>query len=127
MGDYEETLPWSSDRNFEVWSYGVGHSQLILRTLHGEEDMLHILFSGVDRMEIDRSYRGGLTISAVDKHGPYPEALRFPRFLVELATPDHKGFVVAAGIRITRRTPEDEEIELILAASKKNRTEPPQS
>jgi hypothetical protein len=126
MVEYQTTLPWSSERNFQVLSYRVGHSELTLRTLPSKEDMLHILFIGVDRMEIDCSYRGGLTISAVEEHGPYPKALRFSRLLLELTTPDHSGFVVAAAIRITRRTSENEELELILATSKKNEAMPPQ-
>jgi hypothetical protein len=120
MADYQKNLPWSSDRPFEVWSYGAGHSQLTLRTFYGQEDMLQVRFVGVERMELHASYRGGLTISSVEKHGPYPEALRFSRFLFELTTPDHTGFVVATAIRISRCTPENVELELILAASKKN-------
>jgi len=118
MVDYQTSLPWSSDRAFEVSSYRASHSELTLRTLHSKEDMLHILFVGIERMEINRLYYGGLTLSTLDEYGPYPRALHVPYLLVKLETPDHDGFVATSGIRITRRTPENEELELILTASK---------
>jgi hypothetical protein len=45
-------------RRFRVWRYGVGHSQLLLRSPAGgnESDAVHVLFEGVRAVKLRTSY-----------------------------------------------------------------------
>lgn len=46
-------------RSFQVWRYGVGHSQLLLRSpaCGNEADAVHVLFEGVRAVKLRTSYR----------------------------------------------------------------------
>lgn len=46
------------DRRFRVWRYGVGHSQLLLRSpIDGDgSDAVHVLFEGVRAVKLRTSY-----------------------------------------------------------------------
>lgn len=48
---------FASDRRFKLWRYGVGHSQLLLRSLPtGDQPCLDILFEGVRWIELPMSF-----------------------------------------------------------------------
>jgi hypothetical protein len=53
---------FTSPREFRLWRYGVGHSQLLLRSLPTEtEPCLDVLFEGVRRIELP-THLSSLTI-----------------------------------------------------------------
>lgn len=59
---------WSSPLRFRLWIYGVGHSQLLIRTPGGQgQDMepIGLRFEAVERMNIGRSFRG-LSLETAD-------------------------------------------------------------
>lgn len=56
-------LPWASRRTFRIWRYGVGHSQLLIRSPGNDsERTLDLIFEGVEFLRLRRSY-DGLTLS----------------------------------------------------------------
>jgi hypothetical protein len=118
LADGTGEVLWSSDRSFQLWSYGAGHSQLALRTTEWSEDsdVIRILFSGVQRVETVTYYRGPLVLRSVDRQGPYAEAVRTPRLRVEIQGAEQHGFVAASGVRITRETQDGAELELLFWA-----------
>jgi hypothetical protein len=78
-----------------------------------DADVIRILFSGVERVELVIDYSGPLVLRSVDRHGPYPEALKYPRILVEVQGSEQQGFIAASGIRITRETQDGNELDLL--------------
>jgi hypothetical protein len=125
--EYSTAFPWASERSFRLWLYNVSHSQLRFRSDDWgvEQDVVWVEFSGVERMEVDPTYRGPVTLSSVESHGPYPARLKYPQryLLLELATFDHIAFIIAAGVRITRETQDGELLELLLATNKREQDE----
>lgn len=112
-------LKWSSDRAFSLWQYTLSHSQLFF---HGysesSDDVIQVLFDGVERIESDRHYLPPFGFTFVEEHGRYPGVLHFSRLLVKLIGANSDGFVAASGIRITRNSREGEELELLYFTSK---------
>ncbi|MFI7000184.1 SDR family NAD(P)-dependent oxidoreductase [Nocardia sp. NPDC050175] len=84
--DWVSTLPFATDNDFRVWRYGVGHSELLLRSLGfgGFECRDEICFEGVERMELDSRFTGGLTITPVSSHGDLDDGAAMPLLLLEL-------------------------------------------
>ncbi|MEU7141525.1 hypothetical protein ABZ942_18865 [Nocardia sp. NPDC046473] len=79
-------LPFAADNDFRVWRYGVGHSELLLRG-YGFGDFEcrdEICFDGVERMELDSRFTGGLTITPVSSHGDLDDSAPLPLLLLEL-------------------------------------------
>ena len=108
-------LPWSSERTFRLWRYNLSHSELALRSYDGGEDMLEVLFDGVDRIELSNWYQGGIEVSLVADH---PSAVlvnprKRSRFY-RIAGPAGEGFVAAGRLRIARLSRAGEELELLV-------------
>jgi hypothetical protein len=121
----EHTFPWRSERDFRLWQYGAGHSQLQFRStgFEPEQDVVRIEFAGVERVEADRVYPGPVTLDSVASRGPYPGDAKFPRLLLELTAAGRVAFVVASGVRITRETQGGEVLELLFATTKREQDE----
>lgn len=106
-----EVLPWSSDSYFRLWRYGIGHSQLSIRTFGGETDeVIEILFEGVERVELDRQYRG-LQLS-VDHAGDDPTR----RLDVLINSTSGAGSVTCSRVTVRRLRGDDfSEIEVLVS------------
>ncbi|MEW2551501.1 hypothetical protein AB0957_07080 [Streptomyces zhihengii] len=60
---------WSSPLRFSLWMYGIGHSQLLLRTQSGQgidDEPLGLRFEAVERMNLGRSFEG-LSLETADE------------------------------------------------------------
>jgi hypothetical protein len=64
---------FASERRFKVWRYGVGHSQLLLRSLPTEDQpCLDILFEGVLWIELPMNFDA----LAISRLGDYEGVMR---------------------------------------------------
>ncbi len=64
---HRPTHLFSSDRRFKLWRYGVGHSQLLLRSLPTEDQpCLDILFEGVLWIELPTNFDSLVISKAID-------------------------------------------------------------
>ncbi|EME64665.1 hypothetical protein [Amycolatopsis decaplanina] len=108
---------WNSDKAFQLWQYTVSHSQLVLQSTSGDDEVIRVYFENVDRLEVSRFYRAPFSLKTVDSHSPYPEALKSPDLLFELSSPEAEGFVVASRVRITRNSRQGAEKELLFHES----------
>ncbi|MFD6156967.1 hypothetical protein ACFWF7_04455 [Nocardia sp. NPDC060256] len=81
------SLPFTADNDFRVWRYGVGHSELLLRSngVGNSGCWDEICFERVERMELDSRFTGGLTITPVSSHGDLDDGAALPLLLLELA------------------------------------------
>ncbi|MFD8499203.1 hypothetical protein [Amycolatopsis sp. NPDC059657] len=118
MSDVLRTFArWSSDRNFHLWRYTSSHSQVLLRSFDRDTvpDIIQIVFSSVERVELNQFYMGGIAIESVVSHGDYPGVRRgSPLLQLEITSPAGPGFVaLAGGVRITRLSKAGEELELL--------------
>jgi hypothetical protein len=106
-----EALSWSSDSSFRLWRYGVGHSQLSIRTFGGDTgDVIELLFEGVERVELNRQYRG-LRVS-VDHAGTGADR----QLEVLLDSPSGAGSVTCSRVTIRRLRGDDcSEIEVLVS------------
>jgi hypothetical protein len=60
---------FESDRHFQMWKYGVGHAQLLLRSVKDEthSTRIDVLFVAVERLDLPTTLNG-LRIQRVDDH-----------------------------------------------------------
>jgi hypothetical protein len=101
-----DVLPWSSDRYFRIWNYTLSHSQLSLRhEFPGSGAPLMILFSGVERIELDRGFLGGITIAPLTSHGKFSPRWWRPFLLLELTgRTSGSGFVACSIAQLVQLT-----------------------
>lgn len=94
-----------------MWRYGVGHSQLSLRS-YGENvtDTLEIHFESVERVELSQSYPGGISVAVVESDSRYSCTSLVPRLLVTIISPSGNGFVVCSRMTIAQLSGESEAV-----------------
>jgi len=100
--DDQKATPFASERRFKLWRYGVGHSQLLLRSVPSEgQRCLDINFERVawmslptamNTIEIVPAHTGELDLPAgisgfVDERGP---------LLLKISAQEISGFVICA-------------------------------
>jgi hypothetical protein len=87
---------FSSPRMFRLWRYGVGHSQLLLRSLAtAGEPCLDVLFEDVSWIEMPTNF-DSLTLVASRRLAGHPAngpVSTRARLTVELRTPEGSGLV----------------------------------
>jgi hypothetical protein len=114
-----EQLVFTADRNFRLWRYGVGHSQLLLRSLPTDDERcLDVHFEAVTWLSLPTSF-DRLTISARPDLPPGipPETRLLPdgRSLLTLSlqTSATTGTVVCANVKAAYSawTPTDPDAE----------------
>ncbi|OJF14056.1 hypothetical protein BG844_12050 [Couchioplanes caeruleus subsp. caeruleus] len=123
-------LPWRSGRGFRVWRYGVGHSQLLLRSPgDGERPSFHILFEAVEFMKLRRGYPDlVLRLAADDERAEFAEldSLTVPQLHVVLASPERTGFVACSRVTVRRiadpSTDSPDAGEVVLSMSRRTGT-----
>ena len=51
---------FESDRHFQIWTYGVGHAMLLLRSVKSEDHAtrVDVLFVAVDHLDLPTSFDG---------------------------------------------------------------------
>ena len=102
----EDPLPWRTGRGFRLWRYGVGHSQLLLRSPGGGgRETVGILFEAVEFMNLRRSYADlvlRLAGEGEERGFEAIESLPIPQLCVVLESPAHIGLVACS--RVTVRT-----------------------
>jgi hypothetical protein len=103
MPEENIALPLQFGRKFQLWSYGVSHCLLLLRSTRNMDDpdstRLDVLFRGVREMKVPRSLHN-LSIDLIPKGDPILDKLgveREPEFHVFSLTADdyRSGYVVA--------------------------------
>ncbi|MBP2323270.1 hypothetical protein JOF56_003655 [Kibdelosporangium banguiense] len=103
MSEENIALPLQFGREFELWSYGVSHCLLLLRSKRNIDDpnstRLDVLFRGVKEMKVPRSLNN-ISIDLIHKGDPLLDKLgveREPEFYVFSLTADdyQSGYVVA--------------------------------
>jgi hypothetical protein len=104
-------LPWRTERAFRLWRYGVGHSQLLLRSPgDAGRGTLSIQFEAVEFMKLRRSYTDlVLRLPREDEEVGFEEikALPVPQLCVVLDSRTHIGLVACS--RVTARMIDDPE------------------
>jgi hypothetical protein len=110
LSDTQAILPWETGRTFRPWRYGVGHSQLLLRSeAEGSDDAINVLFEAVEFMRLRRSYpeavfRLATTAEAVDFGQLPPVRL----LLVMISSPGDTGLVACSRMTVrATRSPDD--------------------
>ena len=95
------TLPWSTERHFQVRQYRISHKTLIFR--HGwqqGEPAYEIEFTGVVWMELATSY-DGLTITALREYGQFNDQHPMPLLVLDLRDRrQRRGVVVCSRIAL---------------------------
>ncbi|MFI6169423.1 hypothetical protein ACIBCN_21765 [Nocardia sp. NPDC051052] len=107
------SLPFTTDNDFRVWRYGVGHSELLLRSnAFGDlEYRDEIFFERVERMELDCNFTGGLTIAPVPSHGDLDDGAAVPLLLLELIGGVFgSGFVASSKVTVRRFRREGDDV-----------------
>ncbi|WP_410666130.1 hypothetical protein [Amycolatopsis sp. lyj-84] len=90
---------FSSSRHFQLWSYGAGHSELILRSrFPPDETPVELYFEAVRSVHFDRLDFPELTVYRAEDEVLQSERYRFPYLRIELRSPDHTGVVVASSL-----------------------------
>jgi hypothetical protein len=93
-------LPFSAEGNFRTYRYTIGHRQLFLR---GDDCQMEILFTAVERMELDPRFTGGLTIEPVGSDGDLDDSAAVPLLLLDLTGDSFgSGFVACGGVSVSR-------------------------
>ncbi|MBE1574925.1 hypothetical protein ACFORH_39785 [Amycolatopsis roodepoortensis] len=91
-----ETL-LSTSRTFQLWRYGVGHSELFLRSgFRPENEPVELYFEGVRSMRFDDLTFPELTVWRDEDVTVESDTARFHRLRIELRSPKHTGAVVAS-------------------------------
>lgn len=105
------SLPWRTERGFRLWRYGVGHSQLLLRSPgDGGHETLSIQFEAVELIKVRRSYTDlVLRLAREDEEVGFEEikSLPIPQLYVVLDSQTHIGLVACS--RVTVRKTADPE------------------
>lgn len=93
-------LPWRTGRDFLLWRYGVGHSQLLLRSPdEGAREALTIKFEAVEFMKLRRGYADlVLRLPLAGEEAEFEEvaSLPIPQLYIVLEGRTHIGFVSCA-------------------------------
>lgn len=90
-----ETL-LSTSRTFQLWRYGAGHSQLILRSgFRPEGEPVELLFEGVRSVRFDSLYFPELTVWRDEDEVMENDRARFYNLRIELRSPKHTGVITA--------------------------------
>lgn len=93
-------FPFFCDKNFRTFRYVLGHKQLWLRSY---DNQLEILFTAVERMELDSRFTGGLTIASVSSHGDLDDSAAIPLLLLTLSGDTFgSGFVACSQVKVSR-------------------------
>ncbi|MGK4598162.1 hypothetical protein [Amycolatopsis sp. w19] len=91
-----ETL-LSTSRTFQLWRYGVGHSELFLRSgFRPQSEPVELYFEGVRSMHFDDLDFPELTVWRDEDVTVENDTARFHRLRIELRSPKHTGVVVAS-------------------------------
>ncbi|MFJ9885668.1 hypothetical protein ACIQRW_07380 [Streptomyces sp. NPDC091287] len=103
---------FESDLTFRVWTYGIGHSQLLLRSAsdESEDDGVDLLFEGVAAMRLTMRYEA-LKLHSVDEEefrdvfagSGVDDRWRGSFVIVRLASRSGGGYVQCARITAERR------------------------
>ncbi|WP_250034096.1 hypothetical protein [Paractinoplanes maris] len=106
------TLPWRSERGFGVWRYGIGHSQLLLRSPgDGREPAYGIHFEGVELMKLQRSYPLlTLRLATEAETVVFAEVDMVPKPLLQvvLESPGKTGLVACSRLTVRRSDSADD-------------------
>ncbi|WP_432102390.1 hypothetical protein [Streptomyces sp. bgisy091] len=112
-----DTLLLRLDRTFRVWSYGVGHSHLLLRSRKEGTDRprLDLHFEAVDVMRLVRRYEG-LELHTVDddmtarlhEESGVPAALWDTRLVVALRSRSGTGYVQCGRVVVDRHQDDED-------------------
>lgn len=80
-------LPFTVGGDLHVHRYTVSHRELSLRSsdFGAVEYRTEVCFEGVERMELDPRFTGGLTLTPVSRHGDLDDSAAVPLLLLELA------------------------------------------
>lgn len=108
-GHHGRMLPIVLERSFQTWSYGVGHSQLILLARakeSGDEDLV-VHFEGIRAMELLSSYQP-LVIDVVDEQrrgelmawAGVPSRLRDGFLYLSVSSGSPRGYVMCGRMTI---------------------------
>ncbi|MEU4423780.1 hypothetical protein AB0F81_24380 [Actinoplanes sp. NPDC024001] len=102
-------LPWRSGRYFKVWRYGIGHSQLLLRSR--AEDGISILCEAVELMRLRRSYPDLVLRYAGDGEPGFEELaeLPIPQLRLVLESPGRVGLISCSRVTIRRTEDPDDD------------------
>lgn len=102
----ESVLPWRSGRGFRLWRYGVGHSQLLLRSPGDSgRETLSILFEAVEFMRLRRSYADlVLRLAGKREEVEFEEirSLPIPQLYVVLESRSHTGLVACSRVTVRK-------------------------
>lgn len=109
---------YSSRRTFQIWSYDVSHSMLLLRSPASDRDneQVDIVFKGVDFISIPTRIRDMVIekSSADFSHLPIEPHVLSARHLYEVAGSGARGLIAAAAVYMdARRCEYFEESELL--------------
>lgn len=99
------SFPFAADSDFQVLLYTLSHRELRLSSDNDRafEQRIEICFEGVERMELDERFTGGLTITPVNSHGDLDNGAAVALLLLELAGGTFgSGFVACAKITARR-------------------------
>ncbi|AIG80854.1 Hypothetical protein AJAP_40385 [Amycolatopsis japonica] len=90
-----ETL-LSTSRTFQLWRYGAGHSQLILRSgFRPQADPVELLFEGVRSVRFENLHFPELTVWRDEDEVIETEKYRMYNLRIELRSPKHTGVITA--------------------------------
>ncbi|WP_410576469.1 hypothetical protein [Amycolatopsis sp. lyj-108] len=90
-----ETL-LSTSRTFQLWRYGAGHSQLILRSgFRPETEPVELHFEGVRSVRFDSLTFPELTVWRDEDEVVENDRARFYNLRIELRSPKHTGVITA--------------------------------
>ena len=97
------------DRRFQVWRYGVGHSELLLHAHAGAADVEHVnvLFEDVRAVKLRTSYQPLILASAAHAmrdgilaFADIPQRHRFQYLSLTLSARPESGFVLCARVTV---------------------------
>jgi len=104
---------WASDLTFRLWSYSVGHSQLLLSSQTGADarDWAEVLFEAVVYMQLHTMYRGIALRELAAGHAAMP-GIELPSsrpFLRMSVSSKPAGLVVCSRVTVVQRRASDDE------------------
>ncbi|MCE7001171.1 hypothetical protein LZG04_41085 [Saccharothrix sp. S26] len=104
----EPEVLFTSERTFKVWRYGVGHSQLLIRSApeDAEDEFIDIHFDGVAAMKLAVKYQtiaicsaSATTARALHDFARVEEKWRTTYVALELRTRGESGHVLCRSVR----------------------------
>ncbi|WP_116203321.1 hypothetical protein [Amycolatopsis circi] len=100
-------LPFFADGDFVPIRYVIGHKLLWLRSY---EKQVEVLFTAVERLELDTRFTGGLAIAPVSSHGDLDDSSAIPLLLLTLTGGTFgSGFVACSKVSAVRIGAEGDE------------------